>query len=212
MFAVCVQDGCVADTQLKDFDSLATDLRVTVRKVRRRIPNESSGKTLQLPDDIMEDILKCANTLDAVRESMVQFKGSVGKKGNVLSEGELLQSTVVEELFQQASSACLTLVKTASPAADKMRASFEWIIATLNTFANTVQNGSYDQNRPKAPVGVHTLQQGFVYGVCTCCPAVITTTFNRSHLVSPPCWYPTPPPYIVPHTTTLHSTPHHHPA
>lgn len=153
-----IPDGCVADTQLKDFDSLATDLRVTVRKVRRRIPNESSGKTLQLPDDIMEDILKCANTLDAVRESMVQFKGSVGKKGNVLSEGELLQSTVVEELFQQASSACLTLVKTASPAADKMRASFEWIIATLNTFANIVQNGSYDQNRPKAPVPPYVLR------------------------------------------------------
>ena len=139
---------------MKDFDSLAFDLRVVVRKVRRRIPNEASGKTLHLTEEVFQDVLKCADTLDAVRESMTQLKVSTGKKGNTLSEGELLQSSVVEDLFQQVSSTCLTLVKTTSPSANKIRASLEWTTATLNSFASAVQNGSYDQNRPKTPVSV----------------------------------------------------------
>nr|WAW84814.1 dynactin 1 [Halisarca dujardinii] len=147
-----VPDGCIPDTQLKDFDSLAADVRVTVRKVRRRIPVESSGKTLQLSAEVLEEILNCNTNLEAVRESLTQLKTATGRKGNVLSEGEKLQSGVVEDLLQQASSSCLTLVKTPTPAVDKIRASFEWIIATLNTFANAVQNGDFDQDMPRSPI------------------------------------------------------------
>ena len=71
-------------------------------------------------------------------------------KGNTLSEGEVLQSKVVEELLHQVSSLCACPVELTTKS--KLRGGLEWVMATLSTFTAAAQNGEYDIARPARKV------------------------------------------------------------
>lgn len=109
------------------------------------------GKTLQLPEEVLQNVVKCQNAILAVKTSMTQLKAATSRKGNVLSEGEFLRSAEVEDLLQQVSSMC-PLVMGASTASDKLRANLGSAMEMLNGLATAAQNGDYDTDRPPVQV------------------------------------------------------------
>ena len=109
------------------------------------------GKTLQLPEEVLQNVLKCENAMEAVKTSMAQLKAATSRKGNVLSDGEFLRSVEVEDLIQQVSSLCASVMGS-SAATDKLKGNLEGVMEVLNSFAAAAQNGEYDMDRPAAKV------------------------------------------------------------
>ena len=154
---------------MKDLDSTLTDLRLLTRKVRRRVPADDSGKTLQLPEEVFQDVLKCQNAILAVKASMTQLKAATSRKGNVLSEGEFLRSAEVEDLLQQVSSVC-PLIMGAPTSSDKLRTNLEGTMEVLNTLATAAQNGDFDKDRPPVQVNHYSVLPSLLHTVCIKCP------------------------------------------
>ena len=127
------------------------DLRLLTRKVRRRVPTDETGKTLKLPDEVLQNVLRCENAMVAVKTSMAQLKAATSKKGNVLSEGEFLRSADVEGLLQQVSSVCPSVMGS-STTTNKLKANLKGPMEVLNSFATAAQNGEYDMDRPAVQV------------------------------------------------------------
>lgn len=99
-------------------------------------------------------MLKCQDAVATVKTSMTQLKAATSRKGNVLSESEFLRSAEVEDLLQQVSSVCPSVMGS-STATDKLRANLDWAMEVLNSFATAAQNGEYDMDRPAVQVS-HT--------------------------------------------------------
>ena len=136
---------------MKDLNSVLADLRLLTRKVRRRVPTDETGKTLQLPDEVLQNVLKCQDAVATVKSSMTQLKAATSRKGNVLSEGEFLRSAEVEDLLQQVSSVCPPVMGSLT-ATDRLRANLDSAMEVLNGFATAAQNGEYDMDRPAVQV------------------------------------------------------------
>ena len=96
-------------------------------------------------------MLKCENAMEAVKTSMAQLKAATSRKGNVLSDGEFLRSVEVEDLIQQVSSLCPSVMGS-SAATDKLKGNLEGVMEVLNSFATAAQNGEYDTDRPAVKV------------------------------------------------------------
>lgn len=121
------------------------------------------GKTLQLPEEVLQNMLKCENAMEAVKTSITQLKAATSRKGNVLSDGEFLRSVEVEDLIQQVSSLC-TSVMGSSAATDKLKGNLEGVMEVLSSFATAAQNGEYDMDRPA--VKVSALRRYFLSLLC----------------------------------------------
>ena len=121
------------------------------------------GKTLQLPEEVLQNMLKCENAMEAVKTSMAQLKAATSRKGNVLSDGEFLRSVEVEDLIQQVSSLCPSVMGS-SAATDKLKGNLDGVMEVLNSFATAAQNGEYDTDRPA--VKVSALRRCFLSLLC----------------------------------------------
>lgn len=146
-----IPEGCTFATQLKELESRCADIAQICRRIKRKIPAADNKQNFQFTSEVVGSLQQCSKVFYVIQDAVQKLQLLTSQKGNSLSDGELLPSGVVEELYREVSAQTIRNLPTppTDGSQDGVRSAMSLIMSTLNGIASAIQDGEYDSNTPR---------------------------------------------------------------
>lgn len=139
----------------KDIVTFNDDIKMFMKKVRRRMPQEGQKQILNFGKEVQDNLRRCGNDMARVVRTINELAHSAMQQLAVLPDADGLPAKKIEELAFQASDKIYTTDDNGP--FESLRQDMSTAMAFSNQVATAMQEGEYDssgsdEKKPTAPV------------------------------------------------------------